>query len=64
MTCEHCKTNSGRTNANLECCQIRYLAQMPNGRLLQAVEHLNRMEKAALRPKLEAERKRLKTLRK
>jgi hypothetical protein len=62
MTCELCKTNSGRTNSNLECCQIRYLAQMPNNRLLQAVDSLNRAERAILRPKIEAERKRLRNL--
>lgn len=62
MTCELCKTNAGRTNSNLECCQIRYLAQMPNNRLLQAVDGLNRAERAILRPKLEAERKRLRNL--
>ena len=62
MTCELCKKNSGLTNNKLECCQIRYLAQMPNHRLKEAATRFSKEEREILKPKIEAERKRLREL--
>lgn len=62
MTCALCKTNAGCTNKNLECCQIRYLAQMPNNRLKDAATKFSKEEREILKPKIEVERKRLKEM--
>jgi hypothetical protein len=32
MICEHCQSDSGRYNMNLECCRVRHYAKMPEAR--------------------------------
>lgn len=32
MICEHCQTDAGRYNMNLECCCVRHYAKMPEAR--------------------------------
>jgi len=40
MICDLCETNSGLTNKNRKCCQIRLIAQMPKARRLMAYERV------------------------
>lgn len=60
--CEWCKTNSGRTNANRECCEIRRLAQAPRHVLAEYAKTLSEDEKSVLRLKIKSERERIKAL--
>lgn len=64
ILCDWCLTNSGRTNASRPCCRLRALALAP--RHVQAAHGaaLSEEDRAALRPVLAAEMKRLQALRK
>lgn len=61
--CDWCETNSGRTHATQPCCILRRLALAP--RHVQAAHGaaLSEEDRAALRPRLLAEMKRLNSLR-
>ena len=64
MTCDWCVINAGRTHANRPCCKVRMLAQAPTHTLKAYAETLTQDERDALRPKLAAEKKRLRELKK
>lgn len=60
--CTWCLTNAGRTHAKRDCCQLRALAQMPSDRLAQHVAKWDEAAKDELRPRLIAEKKRLREM--
>jgi hypothetical protein len=61
--CAWCLTNAGRTHANRKCCQLRRLAMAPRHAQAEFAKSLTDGERAALRPRLAAEIKRLRALR-
>lgn len=61
--CSWCATNAGRTHASRPCCKLRRLAQAPRHAQAAYGAALTEQERAALRPQLAAEMKRLKELR-
>jgi len=61
--CEWCETNSGRTHANRECCQLRRLATAPRHFLIEYAKTLTEEEKTILRADIAEEKKRLRGLR-
>ena len=63
MTCDWCLSDSGRTKKGRACCELRMLANAP--RAVQAAhgKTLTEAERDELRPRLQAEIERLKTLR-
>ncbi len=62
MICDWCAANSGRVHAVRPCCQLRELALAP--RHIQAAhgKTLTKAERDELRPRLLAEKERLKQL--
>ena len=63
MICELCLTDSGRTNANLECCKLRAIAGAPYKMQLLLADKMTAAEREEIRPKIVAEKARLRKLR-
>lgn len=62
MTCAHCPTNSPMTVKGRDCCELRRMAQLPRKALEAIATRMTATEKDELRPRLAAEKQRLKGL--
>ena len=63
MICELCLTDSGKINANLDCCKLRAIAGAPYKQQLMMADKMTAAEREEIRPKIVAEKARLRKIR-